>query len=81
MKQALIDPRVQVYKYDSTFLGNRVCEVADQSFEVASPLFWTACPDEAAADEFYYDPNSQEVSLIPIIEPGSLGTQEAPQVI
>ena len=39
------------------YLGNegvRVCQVEQVSFEVAQPLFWTACPDDCIADQWYY---------------------------
>jgi hypothetical protein len=65
MKQALIDPRVNVYKYDKTLLGKRVCEVVASPFEVADPLFWTACNDDVVADEFYYDTATQQIDPIP----------------
>ena len=32
----------------------RVAEVAENSFDVASPLFWVDCPDECVANEWYY---------------------------
>lgn len=33
----------------------RVCQVQMDSFEVATPLFWTPCADDVVADEFWYD--------------------------
>ena len=50
---ALISPTQQVIDY----LGNkgvRICQVEQVSFEVAQPLFWTACPDDCIADLWYY---------------------------
>lgn len=50
---ALISPMEKVIDY----LGNegvRVCQVELISFEVASPLFWTACQDDCVADQWYY---------------------------
>lgn len=32
----------------------RVAEVAETTFEVAEPLFWTDCPDDCKADLWYY---------------------------
>lgn len=65
MKEALISPTEKVYKYDGTLLGDRVAEVANQSFEIAPPLFWVACADDVVADQFYYDPNTQQIAVIP----------------
>ena len=44
--QALIDPRY-----------NRVCQIEpdDQTFPVAEPLFWTACPDDCTTQWTYVD--------------------------
>lgn len=42
--KALIDPR-----------SNRICEVREESFEVAKPLFWIDCPLGCEADSWYYD--------------------------
>ena len=50
---ALVSPMEIVIDY----LGNegvRVCQVEQVSFEVAQPLFWTACPDDCIADQWYY---------------------------
>ena len=42
MKKALISPLEPVYNYDDPpqRIGDRVAEVADAEFPVASPLFW-----------------------------------------
>jgi hypothetical protein len=69
MKQALISPEEKVYKYDGTLLGDRVAEVADQSFEVAPPLFWVACPDNCVADQWYYDTTTYAIDPIPVPPP------------
>lgn len=76
MKQAIIDPRqiVQVIAgYDS--YGNpiyspipnsaRIAEVADSTFPVAEPLFWTECPDSCMADQWYFDTVKNECFPIP----------------
>jgi hypothetical protein len=50
---ALISPMEKVIDY----LGNegvRICQVELISFEVAQPLFWTACQDDCVADQWYY---------------------------
>ena len=66
MQKAIIDPRVTVYRVtgyapDGSDIvqqipdSARVAEVTDVEFPVAEPLFWVACPDEAKADQWYYD--------------------------
>jgi len=52
--QALIDPRY-----------NRVCQIEpdDQTFPVAEPLFWTACPDNCTTEWTYVDGQFVEPSL------------------
>lgn len=66
MKNALISPNEQVYKYDGTLLGVRVAEVSDTPFEVAPPLFWVECADDVVADQFYYDEATQTIIAIPV---------------
>jgi hypothetical protein len=67
MKQALISPTEKVYKYDGTFLGDRVAEVTAQPFEIAPPLFWVACLDDCVADQWYYDGSAcQQIPAKPI---------------
>jgi hypothetical protein len=66
MKNALISPNEQIYKYDGTLLGERVAEVADSTFEIAPPLFWVACADDVVADQFYYDTETQTIIAVPV---------------
>jgi hypothetical protein len=66
MKNALISPNEQVYKYDDTLLGVRVAEVRDTPFEVNPILFWVECADDVVADEFYYDEATQEIIAVPV---------------
>jgi hypothetical protein len=75
MKNALIDPNESPTSYISgwttdtppepiwTSINNscRVCEVSDNTFEVAPPLFWTECEDNVVADQWYYDTQSKEI--------------------
>jgi hypothetical protein len=78
MKQALIDPSVAVQHVISWTTASppqpvyatypnsaRVAEVADATFEVALPLFWTPCPDEILADQWYYD--TSDGSFYPVV--------------
>jgi hypothetical protein len=66
MKNALISPEEQVYKYDKTLLGVRVAEVSDTPFEVAPPLFWIECSDDVIADQFYYGTETQTIIPVPV---------------
>lgn len=65
--KALIDPRVPV-QYVTSWTGDplkpvyetypnsaRVCQVEDNEFDVAEPLFWVDCDSSVVADQFYYD--------------------------
>lgn len=63
MKYALISPS------EPRETGYRVAEVADNSFEIAPPLFWVECADDVVADVYWYDPNTQIINLIPVPEP------------
>jgi hypothetical protein len=79
MKNALISPNESPIKYISgwttetppepiyTPIENscRIAQVADQTFEVALPLFWTECADDVKADQFYYNLESKEIYPIP----------------
>jgi len=65
MKNALISPHEQVYKYDGTLLGIRVAEVSDTTFEVNPILFWVECADDVVADQFYYDTQTQTIIVVP----------------
>jgi len=65
MKQALISPTEKVYSYGGQLLGERVAEVTTMPFEVAPPLFWTACADDVMADQWYYDSATYQIVIIP----------------
>lgn len=79
MKNAIIDPRQPVSKITGWVPNTnppvaitqdipnsaRVAEVAEQTFPVAEPLFWTPCADDVVADEWYYDTVSQTIIVIP----------------
>lgn len=79
MKNALISPNESPIKYISswttdtppqpvyTFINNscRVAQVADQTFEVALPLFWTPCDDDVVADQWYYNMGDQNIYPVP----------------
>jgi hypothetical protein len=52
--------------YEEIENSQRLAEVANTEFPVASPLFWIDCPDEAIADEWYYDSSQQVFSVVPL---------------
>ena len=97
MKKALVSPNESV-SYISEWVpvstnvytpvittivgGERVAEVMDTPFEVASPLFWVDCPDNTVADQFYYESQTQQVLPKPgdapypePVQPTTSGTQ------
>lgn len=80
MKNALISPNEQVIDPNTQeVIGERVAEVAEQSFEIGLPLFWMDCADDVIADLFYYDPATQTIlptpQPIPPVQPISTGAQ------
>ena len=96
--QALISPNEAPISYISSWTAGtppkpvfstypNSCRVAqvepdDQSFPVAEPMFWTTCPNNCVADQWYYDTANQTINLIvnapkPVAEdqPVTTGTQ------
>ena len=71
MKAALISPNEPVYSYDGAYLGGRVADVADQSFEIAPPLFWEQCDDVVVADQFYWDGSAIQPIPVPPAPPAA----------
>jgi len=79
MKNALISPNESPIQYVSGWTTDtppepiftpienscRVAEVETQIFEVALPLFWTACEDNVIADQWYYNTNDKEIYPVP----------------
>lgn len=45
----------------------RVAQVASEggTFPVAPPLFWTGCGDDVVADQWYYNTQTNQVSIVP----------------
>jgi len=86
------DNQEPVYKIEDlkpiyTVIGKRVCEVAENEFEVALPLFWVDCNNDVTADSHYYDETTQSILIKPIDvklpllspaenQPTTSGTQE-----
>ena len=67
MKKALISPDESVIHYNgTTVLGQRVAEVHDTGFEVASPLHWIDCADDLVAQNHYYDAGDSTIKAVPV---------------
>ena len=49
--------------------SQRLCEVAEQEFPVASNLFWVDCDNDVVADQFYYDSATQTIKPVVNAEP------------
>lgn len=78
MKKALISPSESPIQYISSWTTDippqpiieniinscRIAEVADQSFDVALPLFWVDCEDNVTAHQYYYDTNKNKIFII-----------------
>lgn len=61
--KALISPQEERTTFDGVN-GVRVAEVQENTFEVASPLFWTDCPDNIIADAYLYVIETSEFYLL-----------------
>ena len=76
MKNALISPNEAPQTYVSGYVPGtnpaepvytpianscRVAQVANQTFEVAEPLFWTPCADDVVADWYYYNTSDGQI--------------------
>lgn len=48
----------------------RVAEVSQTAFDVASPLFWVDCPNNCVADEWYYKDGVVAVKPQDVPQPG-----------
>ena len=48
-----------------TQIGQRVCQVEQEQFPIAPPLFWFACADDVVADQFYFDVSTQTIQPVP----------------
>jgi hypothetical protein len=64
----------------------RVCQVVPdgETFPIAEPYFWTTCPSDVVADQWYYDTVNKTFNLIvnapyPAAsdQPATTGTQAA----
>lgn len=69
MKQALISPEEKVYSYNGQFLGERVAWVDTETTEIGFPLFWTPCAGDVVPDQWYYNPVTFTIDLIPVRSP------------
>ena len=48
-----------------TILGQTVCEVTENQFEVASPLFWIDCNSDIQPYWYYYDITTKSILIKP----------------
>ena len=73
MKKALISPNEVVTNFDGS-TGQRVAQVEDDAntFDVASPLYWTDCVDECVADQYYFDTTTSTILEKPVPPPPEL---------
>lgn len=44
--------------------AQRVAQVEDTDFDVASPFFWVDCADNVVADQWYYDTSDSTIKQI-----------------
>lgn len=58
---ALISPNEQVRDKNGNVFGQRVAQISDYEFPVAPPLFWMSCAANVVADQYYYDPDTQQI--------------------
>ena len=64
------DNQEPVYKIEDlnpvyTVVGKRVCEVVENDFPVALPLFWLDCNSDVTAENHYYDEATQSILIKP----------------
>ena len=52
---ALISPNEKVYDSHGVYLGSRICDVVDEKFEVAEPLFWVQVSTDVYSNIYYWD--------------------------
>lgn len=45
--------------------GYRVAEVSQSEFPVAPDFFWVDCDDDVLADQFWYDPQDEQLKPMP----------------
>lgn len=67
MKKALISP------LEPKENGIRIAQVEPdgKTFEVAEPLYWTACPDDCNADTWYFNTQLNQCVVIPPYVPSA----------
>jgi hypothetical protein len=54
--KSLISPNEKIYNAQGEEIGWRVADIVadDATFEVADPLFWATCPEDATTKIYYY---------------------------
>lgn len=75
--KALISPNEQVFNPNTgEQIGVRVCEIQQQEFEIALPLFWVDCNESVVVDQYCYNDGSFiEVPQLTPIQPTVDGAQ------
>lgn len=58
---ALISPNEKVFDENNNIIGQRVAQVGNTTFPIAPPLFWMPCANDVVADQYYYDPDTQQI--------------------
>jgi hypothetical protein len=66
MNNALISPNELIYSYEGVFLGHRIAECSQVTFEVAPPLFWVECDDQINSCDWCYNTEVNEFVAIPL---------------
>jgi hypothetical protein len=62
--KALVAPNEKRTDYEGN-VGDRIAQVEQNEFPVATPLFWTDCPDDCVADVWWYYNGACEVMPTP----------------
>lgn len=88
MKNALINPDQPCMNYDEppAQLGVYVVEVEENVFPVSDPLFWTECPDNVIAYQYYWKDGSYfEIPIPPPppppVPPSEVSGENGPSVV
>ena len=61
---SVVEPTIETYPNSA-----RVCEVVENEFPVAEPLFWVDCDQNVIPDQFYFDTEAQQILPVQNAEP------------
>jgi hypothetical protein len=70
-QEVIDDVTVDVAIYSTYPNSQRVAQVEDTEFEVASPLFWVDCSDAVVPDLWYYDTSDSTIKEVVNAVPAS----------